>query len=98
MRLLPRIVCVQVGEPFVVFLEVRGLQVFQAAASLIELRLQNAHIFLRKLQFQPRHFPAQVRLVDLPGFPANVQRKFAAFFLQREFAAFRVRSRECDRR
>ncbi len=62
LRLLPRIVGVQKSQPLVIFLDVRGLQVFQAAASLVKLRLQDAHILLCELQLQPRHFPAQFRL------------------------------------
>ncbi len=89
LRLLPRIVGIQIGKPLIVFLQMRSLQVFQAAASLVELRLQNLHIFLRELQFEARHFPAQVRFTNQPGLAADVERKFAALFLQSKVCGVR---------
>src|ERR1019366_3892849 len=94
--LLPRIVRIQVGEPLIIFFQVRGLQVFQAAATLVKLRLQDPHILLRKLKFEARHFSAQIGLTDLPGLAANVQRKLIALVFQNEVRSVKVRSRERD--
>src|ERR1019366_2855531 len=84
--------------PLIVFCQVRGLQVFQAAAALVKLRLQDPHIFLRKLKLEARHFPAQIGLTDLPGLAANVQRELVALVLQKEFRGVKARSRERNRR
>src|SRR5258706_14579756 len=96
LRLLARIVRVEEREPFIIFVEVRRFQVFQGAASLIELHLQNAQTFLRELQLEACHISRKIGFAYLSRLAANFERKLTTFFRELQFCGTQVGSRECD--
>ena len=65
--LLTREVGIQEGHPFVVFIESRLFHVAKSRITLIELRLQELKILLRKLEVQPRYFACSIEFADGSG-------------------------------
>jgi len=63
LRLLAVKIAIQVGHPFFVFVEPRAFHIAKIRLALAKLRLQDAYILLRQLQFQTRHLFRRIRFL-----------------------------------